>query len=98
MSLKSKNEYTIGEALQKLVEHYKMNDRLHQVSMRKHWTDIVGPYIDSKTTEFKYRNKALFVKLNSAPLVQELSMARKSLIEQFNHKLGEGTIERIEFR
>jgi len=98
MSGKSKNEYTIGEALQQLVAHYKMNDRLNQVSMRMLWTEIVGPYIDGKTTEFSYRKGTLYVRLQSPPLVQELSMARKTLIEQFNHRLGEGKIEKIEFR
>ncbi len=52
------------------------------------WTTVMGNAIASYTTDIKAKNGILYVKVNSAPLRQNLQMMHNNIAQKINHYLG----------
>ncbi|MEZ4993653.1 MAG: DUF721 domain-containing protein [Saprospiraceae bacterium] len=93
--MKNHNEKTLKEALQVMVEHYRLKSRLNQTRIRAHWAEMMGPSIMRYTREIKMGRKKLYIYLDSAPLRQELSMGKEKIRRMLNEKLGEDYIQEV---
>ena len=58
----------------------------------------MGKTISSRTTKLFFKQKVLYVELSSAPLKQELILAKVKILALLNEKVTEGTITDIVFR
>ncbi|MFN4123371.1 MAG: DUF721 domain-containing protein [Flavobacteriales bacterium] len=61
------------------------------------WKNYMGPMINARTTDLFIRDKTIFVKLSSAPLKQELAMAKTKILEQLMTEVPDAQIEDIRF-
>lgn len=61
------------------------------------WKKIMGPTINHRTESVRFDNGILFVKITSAPLKQELSMAKSQIVNNLNEALKDSAITEVRF-
>lgn len=69
---------------------------LEQRALRA-WPEVMGQAIARYTSDVKIRNGILFVKVNSAPLRQNLQMTHKRIAEKINTHVGSYILTDVRF-
>ncbi|MDI3527489.1 MAG: hypothetical protein PWR03_1672 [Tenuifilum sp.] len=82
------NTKSLGEAIREFIDSMKWHDQINQASIINDWDKIAGRDIARFTTELRYKNGVLTIKLNSSALRQELHMRRTELISHINQFYG----------
>lgn len=91
------NTYTIGEAMQDLLQTYKIKSRFDEASLVASWERLMGAPIAKRTRKLFVRDKVLFVELTSAPLKHELNNSKRKVLEIISREYGDGLLEEIIF-
>lgn len=94
---KNANTYTIGEAMQDLLQTYNIKARFDEASLVASWERLMGAPIAKRTNKLFVRNKVLFVELNSAPLKHELNSSKRKVLEIISREYGDGLLEEVIF-
>ena len=92
------NEYSLGDAIKQMVKSYKLEDKLSETSLINNWEKVMGTVVAKRTTNLYIHNKKLFVTLSSAPLREELIMARDTVLQRLNEEAGGEVLTEIIFR
>ena len=95
---KENNELTLKEALQAMVESYRLKPKLNQSRIKSIWEKLMGPTIAGYTADLRIRGKKLYVTIESASLRQELSYGREKLKKMINEELGEEYLKDVVIR
>jgi predicted nucleic acid-binding Zn ribbon protein len=93
----STNEYTLGEAIEKLIGQYRLAAGLREKTMQNLWKDIAGPFIYERTEEVRLQGNVLYIKIQSAALRQELWSSREEILQRFIEKLGKEALAEVRF-
>jgi predicted nucleic acid-binding Zn ribbon protein len=88
---------TLGEAIESLLDSYKLRAKFDETSVTAFWEKIIGKHIASHTSAVYVKNKVLFLKIDSAPLRNELVLAKSKLIQSVNREYGYEMIDDIVF-
>jgi predicted nucleic acid-binding Zn ribbon protein len=88
---------SLKECIDELLNSYKLKGKLDQTHVMASWEKVMGSPIASRTVSLSFQEKKLFVKLNSAPLKQELSMSKSKIIKLLNENVGANLIDEIIF-
>ena len=88
----------LDSALEQMFEVYKIKGKTDQTAIITLWEDIMGKTIASRTTKMFFKGKVLYVELSSAPLKQELTLAKAKIMTLLTNKVGVNAIEDIVFR
>ena len=94
--MRRKNESTIKEAIQELLDAYRLRAGLNQVEIKKIWEEMMGPYIAKETEKLKLEKGVLHIKVKSAPLKHELMMMKSKIVEKINTELKQNLIQEIQ--
>lgn len=89
------NEYTMKEAIDKLLKTYRLDDKLAEKRLINAWEDVMGKMIAKHTTDITIRNKCLLVTLDSAALRNELLLAKTKIVDMMNKAAGKTVISEI---
>src|SRR4051812_41587034 len=81
--------YSIGEALNLLLEKSHWKPKVVELRMRQEWETIVGKTISKYTRNINLRNKKLTIYTDVAPLKQELLLGKEQLIAHVNEYFAE---------
>lgn len=92
------NEMSLKEAIEKLMEHYHIEDRYRFEQIKNKWEDIVGKMIAQRTDRLSLKHGTLYITLNSSTLKQELSFMKADLIRRLNEEATKEIIKEIVFR
>jgi len=95
--MKSSNEYTLKQAIEALIDQYKIQERLSETSVVNDWEKIVGKMISRHTKNIYIKKRILFVELDNAALRNELSYAKTKLVAAINKSLNSEAIDEIVF-
>lgn len=95
---RDKNELTLKEALQAMIESYRLKPKLNQSRIKSIWEKLMGPTISGYTRDIRIRGKKLYVSIDSASLRQELSYGKEKLRKMINEELGEEYLEEVVIR
>jgi predicted nucleic acid-binding Zn ribbon protein len=87
--------YSIGEAINLLLERSKWKPKVTELRIRNEWETIVGKTIAKYTRNLYLNDKTLTIYTDVAPLKQELLLGKPQLIEAINTHLGEIAIADI---
>ena len=87
--------YSIGEAINLLLERSKWKPKVTELRIRNEWETIVGKTIAKYTRNLYLNGATLTVYTDIAPLKQELLMGKEQLIAAINEHLGEQAITEI---
>jgi len=74
-----------------------MADKYKEKQLITSWNKVMGNPIAVRTDKLYFRDKKLFVHLNSAPLKSELSHSKVKVLEILNREFGEGIVEDVVF-
>lgn len=93
--MKETNEYTLKEAIEELLEAFRLQDGILESRIIQSWAKITGKVISKHTEKIYIRNKKLYLKLDSPALKNELSFAKEKLISLINKEAKQVAIEEI---
>ena len=91
------NEYTLKQAIEALINQYKIEERISETIVLSDWEKIVGKMISRHTKNIYIKKKVLFVELDNAALRNELSYSKTKLIVIINKSLKSEAITDIVF-
>jgi predicted nucleic acid-binding Zn ribbon protein len=95
--MKSSNEYTLKQAIEALIDQYKIQEKLSETVVLNDWEKIVGKMIARHTKNIYIKKRILFVELDNAALRNELSYAKTKLVVAINKSLNSEAIDEIVF-
>lgn len=87
--------YSIGEALNLLLERSHWKPKVTELRMRQEWEAIVGKTIAKYTRSISMNGKRLTVYTDVAPLKQELLLGKEQLAANINEYFGEKVVDEI---
>lgn len=91
-------EYSVGDALKKLIAHSGWGDKLHEYRLVADWEKIVGVTIARYTHNITLHNRILTVSTDVAPLKQELLLGKENLIRKINQYFEETLVSDLKVR
>jgi len=89
--------YTMKEAVETLLQSYRLQEKLDKVDMVESWAKVMGQPIAEQTSQVYAKGSSLFVKVTSAPLRQELQMNKNKILFILNRKFQYQVIKEIVF-
>jgi len=87
--------YSIGEALNLLLEQSKWKSKVIELRMQQEWEQIVGKTIAKYTRNLHLSDNKLTIYTDVAPLKQELLVGKEQLIIRINEYFGQKVISDI---
>ena len=93
--MKKRNEQSLGDAIGLLIDATGMREKMDELDIASAWDEVVGGMVARHTVTIRLRRGRLVVKVDSAPLRQELSYMRTALIEILNRRAGRSVIREI---
>ncbi len=96
--MSNKNEKPLKVLIDKMLRAYGYGPKLDEIGLVKSWEGVVGKMIANHTTDIYFKDGDLHVKIDSAPLRQELAFAKSKLIEKLNQEAGKRLVKNINFR
>ena len=88
---------SIGQALGAFLKNEHLEKKFKEKKIIHSWNEIMGEPIARRTSKVWIKDGVLFVQLSSAPLRQELTMAREKVLHHLEDKIGAGVIEHVRF-
>ena len=97
MSRRKHNDQPLKDALQEMLQVYRLDQKFRQKKMIASWGKIMGASVANRTTQLQFRDKKLFVYLSSASLREELFNARDKIRNLLNEEAGAEIVDEIVF-
>ena len=93
---KRENEtFKIKDLMQNMLQENKLQKGIDQISVNEAWKEVMGNGVVSYTESVLLRKNTLIVKLNSAPLREELSYGKSKIVDMLNASLKKELIKNI---
>lgn len=96
--MRQKNDYTLAEALQLMLQEYHLGTQLNEMRVKSLWAELMGKTISAYTAQIAVRKGVLYLQILSAPLKHELSFAKDKIRALLNERLGEEFIKEVVIR
>lgn len=90
-----KNEVTLKQAIDKMIDAYKLRGKFNELKLRETWEEVVGVHISKHTTKIQIKDYKLYVKVDSPVVKQELMFMRSRLLSLINRKFNYKIIDEI---
>jgi len=90
-------EITLKDAIDRLINAYKLKPKLNEAKLTERWEEIVGKMVGKHTRNLYIKNNKLYVKLDSSVVRQEMMYAKTVIIEKVNAELGGRYVDEIIF-
>lgn len=84
-------------AFNRFLKEENLDHTYKQKLIIANWDSIMGRTISSRTSSLFFKDKTLFVKLISAPLKQEMQMAKPEIISLIEKEIGKGEVVEVRF-
>ena len=85
------------DAIEAFLKTFKLKSKFNETYLEAFWEQMMGKTIASRTSKLYVRNRVLFLQIDSAPLRQELLLAKTKVIENINRDMGETVIDDVVF-
>ena len=95
---RNKEPTSLNDALEQMFDSFNLKTKADQTTIIATWEEIMGKTIASRTSKLFFKANVLYVELSSAPLKQELLLAKPKIIEMLNAKVAGHIIKDIVFR
>ena len=90
--MRKTNDKTLKEAIEQMLNVYKIKRRFDETGVITAWPDLVG-----KSVELFVRDKKLFLRIESSVIKNELMLMRSQIIEKINNEAKSVLVEEIIF-
>ena len=95
--MRKANDKTMKQAIEQMLNVYKIKRRFDETAIIAAWPDIVGKPVANRTREIFINNKKLFLRIESSVVKNELMIIRSQIIEKINNEAGDTLVEEIIF-
>lgn len=95
--MRKANDKTLKEAIEQMLQVYKIKRRFDETGVVAHWPEIVGKYVANRTKEIFISNKKLFLRIESSVIKNEVSVMRNEIIVKINEEAGTDLVDEIIF-
>jgi predicted nucleic acid-binding Zn ribbon protein len=95
--MRKTNDKTLKEAIEQMLNVYKIKRRFDETGIITAWPDLVGKSVANRTKELFVRDKKLFLRIESSVIKNELMLMRRQIIEKINNEAKSVLIEEIIF-
>jgi len=95
--IRKANDKTLKEAIEQMLQVYKIKRRYDETGIIAAWPDLVGKAVANRTKEIFISDKRLFLRIESSEIKNELLMIRSQIIEKINKEANSVVIEDIIF-
>ena len=95
--MRKANDKTLKEAIEQMLNVYKIRRRWDETAVITGWADIVGKPVANRTSEIFINNKRMFLRIESSVIKNELMIMRSQILEQINNKAEGIIVEEIIF-
>lgn len=89
------NEKPLKQAIDEMLEAYKLKSKINEVQVINAWEQAVGKMISQKTDRLYVRKGKLYVYLSSSVIKNELLYARAEIIKRLNEIVGSQVIDEL---
>jgi len=88
---------SLKEAIEAMIDSYRLRGKFDQTKLINSWEKMMGKPIARRTEKIFLKEKVLFVKLNSAPLRQELTIAKTKVLEIIHRDFNKEMVIDVKF-
>jgi len=95
--MRKANDKTMKEAIEQMLQVYKIKRRFDETGIVAAWPDLVGKSVANRTKEIFIRDRKLFLRIESSVIKNELLMIRNQIIEKINNDANAVLVDEIIF-
>jgi len=95
--MRKANDKPIKEAIEQMLNVYKLKRKFEETSVVAHWGDLMGKSVANRTKEIYIYEKKLFLRIESSVIKNEIQIMNSQIIQKINEKAGSVLIEEIIF-
>jgi hypothetical protein len=95
--MRKANDKSIKEAIEQMMQVYKIKRKFDETGIIAHWPNIVGKALASRTKEIFVLDKKLFLRIESSVIRNELMVIRDQIIKRINNEANTVLIEEVVF-
>ncbi len=95
--MRKPNDVTLKQAIDKLLNHYKLRGKFDETGILAMWPEIMGTAVANRTKQIYIHQKKLFVRIESSVVKNELLMVKSAIVDKLNEKAGSQVIIDIVF-
>ena len=77
-------DITLGQAIERLLDAYKLRGKMGQAQLKDRWPEIAGPYIQSKTRRIFMRGSTIYLEVEGSVLKHELQYNQTQLLARIH--------------
>lgn len=88
---------TLKDIIEEMLNTYRLKGKYNETRLISSWETIMGKPIATRTTKLFIKDKKLYVKLNSAPLKNELTMSKTKVLDLLQVEMGTRVVDDIVF-
>ena len=88
-------EKPLKKAIDQLLRAYGYQNQLDEIELLKIYEEQVGKMFVNHTKNIAFKNKVLYIQLDSSSLKQELSYVKEALAQKLNQRMGKVMVEKI---
>ncbi len=89
--------HSFKDAFGKFLKKESLENRYNEKQLIHSWNTIMGEPIAKRTTGIFIKERTLFVKLNSAPLKQELTIAKEKVLDLLEKEFQKRIVDDVRF-
>ena len=93
--MKRGKDLNMKEAIDQLLDVYKLRKKFDETSLVAAWPDIIGQSIANRTKQVYVKDRRLFVRVESAVIKQELVMLRSLILARLNEHVGQVIVDEM---
>ena len=95
--MRKPNDITLKQAIDKLLNHYKLRGKFDETGILAMWPEIMGTAVANRTKQIYIHQKKLFVRIESSVVKNELLIVKSAIVDKLNEKSGSQVITDIVF-
>ena len=95
--MRKTNDKFLKEAIEQMLQVYKIKRRYDETGIIAHWPDLVGKYVANRTKEIFISNKKLFLRIESSVVKNELMLMRADIRKKINDEAKETLVDELIF-
>lgn len=95
--MRKANDKSLKDAIEQMLNVYKIKRRFDETHVVAAWPDIVGKSVANRTKELFIRDRKLFLRIESSIIKNELVMMRSQIIQKVNDEAKSALIDDIIF-
>jgi predicted nucleic acid-binding Zn ribbon protein len=95
--MRKANDKLLKEAIEQMLQVYKIKRRYDETSIVAHWPELVGKSVANRTKELFIHDKKLFLRIESSVIKNELMLMRTQIIGKINEDAKGVLVEEIIF-